>query len=117
MQLEERIVRDVVIVKITGEITLKKRGDAMLHEKVRSLVQQGHRKLLIDLAAVSFVDSAGLGELVQAHSTTMNCGGSLRLFNPTKRLHDLLVVTDLVRLFDKYDDEAQALASFAVPAS
>ena len=112
MQLEERIVQDVVIVKITGEITLKKRGDALLHDKVRSLVQQGHTKLLIDLAAVSYVDSAGLGELVQAHSITRNGGGSLRLFSPTKRLHDLLVVTDLVKLFDKYDDEAQALASF-----
>ena len=112
MQLEERIVQDVVIVKITGEITLKKRGDALLHEKVRSLVQQGHMKLLIDLAAVSFVDSAGLGELVQAHSITRNGGGSLRLCSPTKRLHDLLIVTDLVKLFEKYDDEAQALASF-----
>ena len=112
MQLEERVVEDIVIVKITGEITLKKRGDAMLHEKVRSLLQQGHRKLLIDLAGVSYVDSAGLGELVQAHSITRNGGGSLRLFSPTKRLHDLLVVTDLVRLFPKYDDEAQAVASF-----
>ncbi len=112
MQLEERIVRDVVIVKITGEITLKKQGDAMLHEKVRSLVQQGHRKLLIDLAAVSYVDSAGLGELVQAHSTTKNCGGSLRLFNPTKRLHDLMVVTDLVRLFDKYRRRSAGFGEF-----
>ena len=84
----------------------------MLHDKVRSLIQQGHKKVLIDLAAVSYVDSAGLGELVQAYSTTRSCGGSLRLFNPTKRLQDLLVVTDLVRMFDKYDDEAQALASF-----
>ena len=112
MQLEERVVEDIVIVKITGEITLKKRGDAMLHEKVRSLLQQGHRKLLIDLAGVSYVDSAGLGELVQAHSITRNGGGSLRLFNPTKRLSDMLVVTDLVRLFPKYDDEAEAVASF-----
>ena len=65
MQLEERVVEDIFIVKITGEITLKKRGDAMLHEKIRSLLRQGHRKLLIDLAGVSYVDSAGLGELVQ----------------------------------------------------
>ena len=117
MQLEERVVRDVVIVKITGEITLKKQGDVMLHDKVRSLIQQGHKKVLIDLAAVSYVDSAGLGELVRAYSTTRNGGGSLRLFSPTKRLHDLLVVTDLVRMFDKYDDEAQALASFGAQRS
>jgi anti-sigma B factor antagonist len=112
MQLEERVVQDVVIVKITGEITLKKRGDVMLHDAVRSLIGRGHKKVLIDLAAVSYVDSAGLGELVQAHSITRNGGGSLRLFNSTKRLYDLLVVTDLVKLFQNYDDEAQALASF-----
>jgi anti-sigma B factor antagonist len=112
MQLEERIVRDVIIVKVTGEITLKKAGDVVLHDRVRNLIQQGHRKVLFDLASVSYVDSAGLGELVQAYSTIRNYGGSLKLFNPTKRLHDLLVVTDLARLFDRYDDEAQALASF-----
>lgn len=112
MQLEERIVRDVVIVKVAGEITLKKGGDVMLHDKVRSLIQQGHNKFLFDLAGVSYVDSAGLGELVRAYSTTKNHGGSLKLFSPTKRLRDLLVVTDLARLFDMYDDETQALASF-----
>lgn len=112
MQLEERIVRDVVIVKVTGEVTLKKGGNVVLHDKVRSLIQQGHNKFLIDLAGVSYVDSAGLGELVLAYSTTKNHGGSLKLFSPTKRLHDLLVVTDLARLFDMYDDETQALVSF-----
>ena len=113
MQLEE-IVQDVVIVKITGEITLKKRGDAMLHDAVRSLIGRGHKKVLIDLAAVSYVDSAGLGELVQAHSITRNGGGSLRLFNPTKRLHDLLVVTDLVKPFQNSDDSAGSRQFYAV---
>jgi anti-sigma B factor antagonist len=112
MQFEERIVSDVVIVKVTGEITLKKSGDGVLHDKVRSLIQQGHKKVLIDLAGVSYVDSAGIGQLVQAYSTLRNYGGSLKLFKPTKRLYDLLVITDLTRLFDRYDDEAQAVASF-----
>ena len=112
MQIDERRVDDIVIISVNGDITGNQGGGVVLRDKVRSAIQQGARKLLIDLGQVSYVDSAGLGELVQAHSITRNGGGSLRLFNPTKRLHDLLVVTDLVKLFQNYDDEAQALASF-----
>lgn len=119
MQLEERIVGDIAVVKVTGEITMKKGGDTTLHDKVRSLIQQGHTRLLVDLAGVSYVDSAGLGELVHAYSTTRNHGGLLRLFNPSGRLRDLLVITQLTTLFGKYDyeGEAQALASFGTPRS
>jgi anti-sigma B factor antagonist len=112
MQLEERTAGDVTIVKVTGDITLNKGDDAMLKDKVQSLLQQGQKNLLIDLAGVSYVDSAGLGELVQAYATTKNKGGALKLFNVTKRLKDLLVVTKLLTVFDTFDDEASALASF-----
>ncbi len=84
----------------------------MLKDKVQSLLQQDRRQILIDLASVSYVDSAGLGELVQAYATTKNRGGALKLVNVTKRLKDLLVVTKLLTVFDTFDDEASALASF-----
>jgi len=116
MQLEERIVGTVAIVKVSGDITLNKGGDVLLKDKVQSLIQQGHKNLLIDLSGVSYVDSAGLGELVQAYATTKNRGGALKLLNVTKRLRDLLVVTKLLTVFDTYDSEAAALASFG-PAS
>ena len=64
MELEERTAGDVTIVKVTGDITLNKSGDAMLKNKVQSLLQQGQKSFLIDLAGVSHVDSAGIGELV-----------------------------------------------------
>lgn len=112
MQLEERIVGNVAIVKITGDITLNKGGDVLLKDKVQSLIQQGHKNLLVDLSGVSYVDSAGLGELVQAYATTKNRGGALKLVNVTKRLRDLLVVTKLLTVFDTYDSEAAAVASF-----
>jgi anti-sigma B factor antagonist len=112
MELEERVVGDVVIVKVTGDITLKKSRNTMVHDKVRSLVQQGHKKVLVDLAAVSYVDSAGLGELVQTNSTAKNHGGAIKLFGPSARLRELLVVTRLTTVLGVYDDEAQALASF-----
>jgi anti-sigma B factor antagonist len=112
MQLEERAAGNVVIVKVSGEITLKKNRSTLLHDKVRGLVQQGHTRVLIDLADVSYVDSAGLGELVQANSTAKNFGGSIKLFSPTSRLRELMVVTRLTAILGVYDDEAQALASY-----
>lgn len=113
MHLEERMVGDVAVVTVTGEITLNKGGDVALRDKVRSLLQQGYTKLVVDLGNVSFVDSAGLGELVQAYATTKNKNGVLKLARTTKRLKDLLTVTKLVTVFDSYDSEAEAVASFA----
>ena len=113
MQLEERVTGNVAIIKVTGDITLNKGGDVLLKDKVQSLLQQGHKHLLIDLSNVSYVDSAGLGELVQAYATSKNRGGALKLLNVTKRLKDLLVVTKLLTVFDTFDSEADALASFA----
>jgi anti-sigma B factor antagonist len=112
MQLEQRIVGQVAIVKITGDITLNKGGDVLLKDKVQSLLQQGQKNIVLDMSGVSYVDSAGLGELVQAYATTKNRGGALKLLNVTKRLKDLLVVTKLLTVFDSYEDEASALASF-----
>ena len=112
MQLEQRIAGNVAVIKVTGDITLNKGGDVLLKDKVQSLLQQGHKNLLIDLSGVSYVDSAGLGELVQAYATTKNRGGALKLLNVTKRLKDLLVVTKLLTVFDTFDTEASAVASF-----
>ena len=116
MQLEERPVGDIVIVGVKGDITLNKGSDVVLRDKVRSLIQQGHLKLLIDLSQVSYMDSAGLGELVQAYATTRNKGGSLKLVGLTKRLVDLLAITKLATVFESFDREADAIASFSAPA-
>ncbi len=112
MELEQRIAGDVAIIKVTGDITLNKGGDVLLKDKVQSLLQQGHKHLLVDLSGVAYVDSAGLGGLVQAYVTTKNRGGALRLLNITKRLRDLMVITKLLTVFEAFDDEASALASF-----
>ena len=117
MQLEQRIVDNVAIITVTGDITLSKGGDVLLKDKVQSLLHQGYTNLLIDLSGVSYVDSAGLGELVQTYVTAKNRGGRLRLLNPTKRLKDLLVVTKLLTVFESYDNEAAAVASFQVASA
>jgi anti-sigma B factor antagonist len=112
MQILEKVAGDVSVITVNGDITLNAGGDVLLKDKVQSLLQQGHKKIVIDLGGVSYVDSAGLGQLVQIHATTKNHGGALRLANVTKRLKDLLVVTKLVTVFDSYNSEAEALASF-----
>jgi anti-sigma B factor antagonist len=112
MQLQEKINGDVAIITVDGDITFNKGGDVILKDKVQSLIQQGQKNIVIDLGGVSYVDSAGLGQLVHAYATTKNKGGALKLLNVTKRLKDLLVVTKLLTVFDTFDDEKAALASF-----
>ena len=112
MQIAEKVNGDITIIKVTGDITLNQGGDVLLKDKIQSQLQQGRKKLVLDLGEVSYVDSAGLGQLVQIHATTKSNGGSLRMANVTKRLKDLLVVTKLVTVFDSYDSETAAVASF-----
>ena len=112
MQIDERVVGDVAIIQVLGDITLGKGGDVILKDKIQSLLQQGFRKLLLDMGKVSYVDSAGLGQLVQIYATTNHLGGSLKLLNLTKRLKDLLVLTKLLTVFETYDSEEAAMASF-----
>ena len=112
MQIGQRMAGDVTVVGISGDITLSKGGDVIIKDKVQSLLQQGNRKLLLDLGNVSYVDSAGLGQLVQVYATTRHLDGQLKLLHVTKRLKDLLVLTKLLTVFECFDEEADALASF-----
>src|SRR4029079_957144 len=102
---------DVAVVEVTGDLVMdSERGS--LKDKVRSLVQQGMMRIIIDLGNVPYMDSSGLGELIHAYATTRNSGGDLKLIRVTRRLKDLLTITKLVTVFDTYDDESSALASF-----
>ena len=112
MQIGQPMVGDVTVAENTGDITLSKGGDVMIKDKVNSLLQQGNRKLLLDLGNVSYVDSAGLGQLVQVYATTSHLGGALKLLRVTRRLKDLLVLTRLLTFFKSFDDEKDAVASF-----
>ena len=113
MEIEERPIGAVMVIRVTGDITLNKGGDVILKDKINSVLQQGQKKLLLDLGGVAYVDSAGLGQLVQVKVTASRNGAELKLLNITKRLQDLLVVTRLSTVFDSYEDEAAALASFS----
>ena len=111
MQIEERAAGDVMILDLKGKLTIGE-GDEFLKDKINSLIQQGHRKLLMNLEGVPYVDSAGLGEIVRTYTTVSRQGGSLKLLNLTKRIEDLLAITKLLTVFDTYDSEQEALDSF-----
>ena len=111
MQIEQRAVGDVVVLDLKGKITLGE-GDELLKDKVNSLVNQGHKKIVLNLADVPYIDSAGLGEVVRTYTTVSRQGGSLKLLNLTKRITDLLSITKLLTVFDTYDNEAEAIKSY-----
>jgi anti-sigma B factor antagonist len=115
MKIAERTLGAVTIIDINGPITLAQGDTDRFADKVRSLLQQGRKQLIANLANVSYMDSAGLGELVQAYTTVSRQGGSLKLVGVTKRLNDLLIITKLATVFDSYDSEAAAAASFGAP--
>jgi anti-sigma B factor antagonist len=115
MQITERALADVMILDLKGKITLGG-GDELLKDKVNSLVNQGQRKIVLNLAEVPYLDSAGLGEVVRAYTTVSRQGGSLKLLNLTKRITDLLSITKLLTVFDTFDSEDEAVRSFSAPA-
>jgi len=106
-----REVLDVAIVDFSGKITLGE-GSAMLRKMIRERVDAGHRKILLNLGDVDYIDSSGIGELVASFTTVRSAGGELKLLNLTKRVHDLLQITRLFTIFDVQSDEAVALSRF-----
>src|SRR6202165_5518132 len=112
MRTTARQVEDVAIVDVSGRITVGE-GNVMLREIVRQLVEAGHKKIAMNLHEVGYVDSSGLGELVKAYNTVRNHGGQLKLVNPSKRVQDLLQMTNLSAVFTIEADEASAIQSFS----
>ena len=115
MQIDERTVGDVMVLDVKGKVTLGE-GDEMLKDKVNSLLNQGRKKIVLNLAEVPYIDSAGLGEVVRTFTTVSRQGGSLKLLNLTKRITDLLAITKLLTVFDTYDSEQEAVQSFSASA-
>jgi anti-sigma B factor antagonist len=111
MQIEERIVGDVTILDLKGKMTLGE-GDELLKDKINSLIHQGQKNLLLNLEGVPYIDSAGLGEIVRTYTTVSRQGGSLKLVNLTKRITDLLSITKLLTVFETFESEKDAVASF-----
>lgn len=112
VKLSTRVVGDVTVVDAAGRITLGE-GASALRDLIRDLTSSGNKKILLNLADVSFIDSSGIGEMVSGFTTVSNHGGQLKLLNLTKRVQDLLQITKLYTVFDVFNDEAAAIRSFS----
>lgn len=111
VKLTPRQVGDVTVLDAAGRITLGE-GSSTFRDNIKDLVAKGHKKVLLNLGDVTYIDSSGIGELVSGFTTLANSGGHLKLLNLTKRIQDLLQITKLYTVFEVFDDEAAALASF-----
>jgi anti-sigma B factor antagonist len=112
VKLTTHEVRDVTIVDASGKLTLGE-GTSSLRSKIKELVQGGSRKIVLNLADVTYIDSSGLGELIAAHTTITTAEGEMKLLNLAKRVHDLLKLTKLYTVFESFDDETAAVDSFS----
>jgi anti-sigma B factor antagonist len=111
LAIASREVDGVTVLGLSGRITLGE-GSVQLRDAIRDLISNGQKHILLDLGDVNYIDSSGLGELVSAYTTARNQGATLKLLKLTKKVHDLLQLTKLYTVFDIYDDEASAIASF-----
>lgn len=112
VKLVTRQVGDVTVVDASGRITLGE-GSSAFREQIKELVASGHKKILINMGDISYIDSSGIGELVSGFTTVTNAGGLLKLLNLGKRVYDLLQITKLYTVFQTFDDEAEAIRSFS----
>ena len=111
MNATSRTVDDVEIISLQGKITIGS-GDTQLREVITNAVNAGKNKILLDLSGVTTIDSSGIGELVGSYTTATNRGGKLKLLHLPAKLNELLHVTQLITVFEVYENEAEAIASF-----
>lgn len=111
MKISQRQVGDVTILEPKGKITIGS-GDVALRDAIEAATRGGKAKLLLDLQGVSKMDSSGLGELIAAHNEVTAGGGTIRLMKLPPKLYGVLGITQIVSVFDVFDDEREAVDSF-----
>ncbi len=112
MKASSRQVDGVTIVDLSGRITFGE-GSIVLRDTVKDLSAQGHKRIVLNLGDVSYVDTSGVGELVKAFTSIRSAGGELKLLNVSQKVHDLLQITKLYKVFDIQNDETAAIGAFS----
>lgn len=111
MKIEKRAKSDVVILDLKGKILI---GDGIdeLRAEINQLLNEKKIKILLNFQEVPYLDSTGLGEVVRSYTSVKNAGGSIKIVYLTNKVRDLLSVTKLITVFETFEDEAKAIASF-----
>jgi anti-anti-sigma factor len=116
LQIAERRIGDVTVLVLSGEMLVDD-GDLALRQQVHDLLEQDRNKILIDLAAVTHIDSAGVGMMVAKQKTVRDRGGDVKLLHLTSRSQRLLSLMKLASVFETFEDEDTAVESFVTPPS
>src|SRR3982750_2765146 len=111
LNIAERQAGDVTVLDMSGKITIGE-GSVALRSAIRRLLEEGKKKILLNLAGVGYMDSSGIGELVSSHTAITKEEGQLKLLNLTDKLESLLAITKLLTVFDVYENESEALNSY-----
>ena len=112
MKFSTRKTGDIVIIDVDGQILLGD-GDIEIKKAVDDLLKRGTKKILLNLAKVPYMDSAGLGEMIRCFTALRKTGGDFKILSPNRRIIDLLTITKLLNVFDCYENETTAIASFS----
>lgn len=115
LNITERQSDIITILDLDGKIRLGD-GSVELHEALRLLIEKGEKKVLLNMAKVSHIDSSGLGELVSGYNSLQINGGELKLFHLSDKVHELMTITKLLTVFEVYESEAAAVGSFSHPS-
>jgi anti-sigma B factor antagonist len=111
MKARVRQVGQVAVVDIEGKITIGE-GDMVLRDRVVELLEKGNHQIVLNLERVTYMDSAGIGELVACYKRAKEKGGTVKLLNPSGKVLDLLTLTKLEEVFETYRQEQEAVGSF-----
>jgi anti-sigma B factor antagonist len=112
MKLSTRKSANVIIIDVDGKIVLGD-GDVEVKETVDHFIGRGDKNFILNLTQVPYLDSAGLGEIIRCYTTLRKSGGDFKLLSPNQRIIDLLTITKLLGVFDSFDNETAAVASFS----
>jgi anti-anti-sigma factor len=115
MHVELRQAGDVVVVDLKGRLTAGL-GDQVLRDTLNELLEARHKKILVNLSEVSFIDSAGVGELVAGLRASQRAGATLKILNSSERVHSTLFLARLLPIFEVYQEEGDALHHFTPPS-
>ena len=111
MKSSTRDLGDIRIIELSGKITIGT-GDVKIREMVAQALEEDITKVVFDLGGVTAIDSSGIGEMVACYTTVTKRGGQLKLMHLSPKITDILQVTQLITVFDVFDDEREALGSF-----
>jgi anti-sigma B factor antagonist len=112
LKITDRVVDGVTVEALEGRIVLGEESNA-LREKVKSLLAAGQKKVVLNMADVTYIDSSGLGTMVALHTSARSQGASMKISNLGSKFQEILQVTKLVTVFDAYPTEAEAIGSFS----